>query len=237
MLEKSLDHCATLHCLTETERLFSLLNMRSAIDSKDRLVEVAIEVLAREGFSGTSLRMIAIEAGVSPALLVHHFGSRQALIEEAINKALGEWMKSKDELTEAAQLSLSDAIAQWPQAAEDGKLKLEFFRQVMIAGGKPAEHLFAQMVSEAKLRLEKFAASGLMRSLSDPDTAAVLLAAYGLAPLMLAGPIKKLLGAEFTDPKISETLANSSVELFGLFLPSAVDSTVAGKAEEKAGEK
>ena len=211
--------------------------MRSAIDSKERLIEVAIEVLAREGFASASLRMIAIEAGVSPALLVHHFGSRQKLIEEAIEAALGEWMESKDELTEIAGASLSDAIAQWPAAAQDGKTKLEFFKQVMLAGGKPAEHLFHQMQLESRTRLEHFTKSGMMREIHDIDTAATLLAAYALAPLLLSGPMSKHLGAEFTDPKISERLAASSLELFGLFLPDTSTLESTGKGKKKAGEK
>lgn len=211
--------------------------MRSVLDSKERLIEVAVSVLAREGFAGTSLRMIAIEAGVSPALLVHHFGSRQRLIEEAIDAALGEWMESKDGLTERAKLGLSEAIAEWPRLAEDGRTKLEFFRQVMIAGGSAANHLFQQMVREAKLRLERFAKTGMMRELTDVDSAAVLLASYGLAPLLMSGSIKSVLGADFTDPKISEKLAASSAELFGLFLPTDSQKGSGGDKEKKAGEK
>ena len=99
--------------------------MRSAIDSKERLIEVAAGVFAREGFSGTSLRMIAVEAGVSAALLVHHFGSKQKLIEETIAVTLGEWMAEKDHLIE---LPLGEALGQWPQKAEGGKQKLAFFK-------------------------------------------------------------------------------------------------------------
>lgn len=206
--------------------------MRSAIDSRERLIEVAVGVLAREGFATSSLRMIAVEAGVSPALLVHHFGSRQNLIEEAISVTLGEWLETKDDLT---AIGLTEALKQWPEVAEDGELKLRFFKQVILAGGKPAQHLFERMVFEAKNRLEEFQDKGMIRKLSDTPTAAVLLASYALAPLLMNEQIKKLLGADFTDPKISEQLATSSVELFGLFLPQGHNSEVNQK--EKAGEK
>jgi TetR/AcrR family transcriptional regulator, regulator of cefoperazone and chloramphenicol sensitivity len=196
-----------------TEQLFSLLNMRSAIDSKDRLIEVAAGVFAREGFSGTSLRMIAVEAGVSAALLVHHFGSKQKLIEETISVTLGDWMKQKDQLQE---LPLSEALAQWPQTAEGGKQKLAFFKQVMLAGGKPAHLLLERMQIETKQRLEAMAEAGAMRKLDDFDTAALLMAIYGLAPLLLSEPIKKILGGDITDADIAEKLAKSSLELFAL---------------------
>jgi AcrR family transcriptional regulator len=91
-----------------------MLNMRSASDSREHLIEVATAVFAREGFESASLRMIAAEAGVSAALLVHHFGSRQRLVEDCIASNLGTWMASKDELIDMAEEDLTSALARWP---------------------------------------------------------------------------------------------------------------------------
>lgn len=44
------------------------------------LIEATARVLARDGASGASVRAIAIEAGVSPGLVAHHFGGVDALI-------------------------------------------------------------------------------------------------------------------------------------------------------------
>jgi TetR/AcrR family transcriptional regulator, regulator of cefoperazone and chloramphenicol sensitivity len=213
-----------------TEQLFSLLNMRSAIDSKDRLIEVAAGVFSREGFSGTSLRMIAVEAGVSAALLVHHFGSKQKLIEETISVTLGDWMRQKDQLQE---LPLSEALSQWPKTAEGGKQKLDFFKQVMLAGGKPAQLLLERMQIETKQRLEAMAEAGAMRKLDDIETAALLMAIYGLAPLLLSESIKRILGGDITDADIAEKLARSSLELFALHQGGQNPPT----NKERAGEK
>jgi TetR/AcrR family transcriptional regulator, regulator of cefoperazone and chloramphenicol sensitivity len=213
-----------------TEQVFSLLNMRSAIDSKDRLIEVATKVFGREGFAGTSLRMIAIEAGVSAALLVHHFGSKQHLVEQTISQTLGEWMREKDELS---KLSISDALAEWPVLADKGQVKLAFFKQVMLAGGKPAQILLERMHQEAKDRILQFGESGKMRKLEDPDTAALLIAIYGLAPLLMSDSIKKILGGDITDKDVSEKLARSSLELFALF-PAGENQT---PNRESAGEQ
>lgn len=206
--------------------------MRSVVDSKEHLLEVAVNVLAREGFAAASLRMIAIEAGVSPALLVHHFGSRQGLIEQAINKTLGEWLETKDDLT---AIGLTEALRQWPQVAEDGQTKLQFFRQLMIAGGKPAQHLFERMAAEAKVRLEQFAQLGFTEKLSDIESASVLMASYALAPLIMGDQIKKMLGGDFFDPEVSQKLAQASVELFGLTLPAG--NSAAANTKQKAGDK
>jgi TetR/AcrR family transcriptional regulator, regulator of cefoperazone and chloramphenicol sensitivity len=219
-----------MRCLRFIERVFSLLNMRSAIDSKERLIEVATGVFAREGFAGTSLRMIAIEAGVSAALLVHHFGSKQKLIEETIATTLGEWMSEKDHLIE---LPLSEALTQWPLTAESGKQKLEFFKQVMLAGGKPAEQLLVRMQLETKQRLEAMGATGSMRQLKDLDTSSLLMAIYGLAPLLMSETIRKILGGDITDGAIAEKLAKSSMELFALYQGGQNPPSTNQKAGEK----
>lgn len=204
--------------------------MRSAIDSREHLIEVATKVFAREGFAGTSLRMIAVEAGVSAALLVHHFGSKQSLIEETIETTLGEWMRDKDHL---AELPLSEALSQWPQTAQDGQQKLAFFKEVMLSGGKPAQLLLERMHFEAKERLTAMTKSGVMRDIADIDTAALLLAVYGMAPLILSEPVKKILGGDITDPEISEKLARSSLELFALIR----EGQTPPQTKERAGEK
>ena len=204
--------------------------MRSAIDSREHLIEVATRVFAREGFAGTSLRMIAVEAGVSAALLVHHFGSKQRLIEETIETTLGEWMREKNQL---AELPLSEALSQWPQTAQDGHQKLAFFKQVMLSGGKPAQLLLERMHFEAKERLNMMTKTGVMRDVADIETAALLLAVYGMAPLILSDSIKKILGGEVTDPEISEKLARSSLELFALIR----EGNTPPQTKERAGEK
>jgi TetR/AcrR family transcriptional regulator, regulator of cefoperazone and chloramphenicol sensitivity len=204
--------------------------MRSAMDSREHLIEVSTKVFAREGFTGTSLRMIAVEAGVSAALLVHHFGSKQRLIEETIETTLGEWMREKDHL---AELPLSEALSEWPRTAEDGQQRLEFFKQVMLSGGRPAQVLMERMHFEARERLTAMTKAGVMRDVSDIDTAALLLAVYGMAPLILSDSIKKILGGDIADPEISEKLARSSLELFALIR----EGQSPPQTKERAGEK
>jgi len=207
--------------------------MRSVSDSREHLIEVATAVFARAGFESASLRMIAAEAGVSAALLVHHFGSKQRLVEDCIASNLGTWMAAKDELIDMAEDDLTSALARWPEVAADGSVKLQFFKQVMLAGGAPADHLFERLVEEAHIRLEQLQLTGRTRALADLKTASVLLATYGLAPLLLSGPLKNHFGAEITDPEISTKLATSSTELFAIFQPG---EAAAKPKKKKAGK-
>ncbi|OKJ09149.1 TetR/AcrR family transcriptional regulator [Kitasatospora sp. CB01950] len=52
------------------------------------LLEAAVRVVARGGLRNLTYRAVAEEAGVTHGLVVHHFGSRDALIEEAVTHAI-----------------------------------------------------------------------------------------------------------------------------------------------------
>lgn len=52
--------------------------------TRDALVEAARHKFAEAGYDGTSIRAIATEAGVDPALAVHFFGSKENLFREAL---------------------------------------------------------------------------------------------------------------------------------------------------------
>jgi AcrR family transcriptional regulator len=52
--------------------------------TREALVEVARRQFADGGYAGTSLRSIATEAGVDPALVLHFFGSKAELFREVL---------------------------------------------------------------------------------------------------------------------------------------------------------
>lgn len=52
------------------------------------LLDAAVRVVARGGLRKLTYRAVAEEAGVTHGLVVHHFGSRDALIEESVNHAI-----------------------------------------------------------------------------------------------------------------------------------------------------
>jgi AcrR family transcriptional regulator len=48
-------------------------------DTRDAILAVARRKFASRGYDATSLRAIATEAGVDPALIIHYFGSKEGL--------------------------------------------------------------------------------------------------------------------------------------------------------------
>ncbi|MGW8066032.1 TetR/AcrR family transcriptional regulator [Streptomyces ziwulingensis] len=58
------------------------------------LLDAAVRVVARGGLRKLTYRAVAEEAGVTHGLVVHHFGSRDALIEEAVAHAIRSSLSS-----------------------------------------------------------------------------------------------------------------------------------------------
>jgi AcrR family transcriptional regulator len=54
--------------------------------TKAKLVQATIELLTEEGYPALTTRRIAERAGVAQSTLMHHFGTREELIVEAVNQ-------------------------------------------------------------------------------------------------------------------------------------------------------
>lgn len=77
---------------TSTEQAGPLAESR--LRPAGRATRAAIEAAARtlfdeRGFDGASVRGIAAEAGVDPALVIRHFGSKEALFLRTVDTSLG----------------------------------------------------------------------------------------------------------------------------------------------------
>lgn len=200
--------------------------------TRENLLEVATRAFARDGFAATSLRSIAKESGVSPALVVHHFGSRDELIEECIIRALGLWVSEKQEFVD---VSLSVAIGQWQGSIDKHGDKLQFFRQVLVHGGDAANILFSRMVQEARIMIDSEMLKGKMRKVENPDDLALLMTLHGLAPLMLQNQVNNHLGGSFLEPELGARLASANLEIYrkGVYKTSDAEK----KKKKKAGKK
>jgi AcrR family transcriptional regulator len=58
----------------------------TAIDTKQRILDVAEQQFAERGYAGTSLRAIIAAAGVNLAAVHYHFHSKEALLEAVIRR-------------------------------------------------------------------------------------------------------------------------------------------------------
>jgi Bacterial regulatory proteins, tetR family len=77
-----------LHALDSTVHPFNNLNVsseRADLTTAAAIRIAAMELFAERGYAAVTIRQIASAAGVSPALVIHHYGSKdklRALLEE-----------------------------------------------------------------------------------------------------------------------------------------------------------
>lgn len=184
--------------------------MRSSQDTREQLLQVAIEEFARNGFEKTSIRSIAKVAGASPALLIHYFASKDLLVKEAIIQTLGVWIgQEKAVLAKNPDARISD----WVALVQSGQTKLQFFRQVLLANNEYSSALFEYAVLETKQMLEAGMAAGQFRHIQDVDTAAALLTSQALANLIFLPQLEASLGGPITDEQVAMRLMTTQQEL------------------------
>jgi AcrR family transcriptional regulator len=54
-------------------------------DTRGAVLDAARSLFARSGYTATTLRAVAHDAGVDPALVLHHFGSKETLFRTAMH--------------------------------------------------------------------------------------------------------------------------------------------------------
>ncbi|GGP81175.1 putative transcriptional regulator TetR family protein [Streptosporangium pseudovulgare] len=62
----------------------------SASERRDHLVQLAAELFARKGFQATTVREIAVEAGILSGSLYHHFDSKESIVDEVLTTFLDD---------------------------------------------------------------------------------------------------------------------------------------------------
>jgi AcrR family transcriptional regulator len=148
--------------------------MRSATDDRTavaRIRDAAIEEWGQHGFN-VGLRRIAEAAGVSAALVIHHFGSKEGLrkacdnyIAEEIREAKTESIRSTDPATWFAQMAEIESYA--PIMA--------YLVRSMQSGSALAKNFWHRMIDNAEQYMEEGVRAGTVKPSRDPRARAKYL--------------------------------------------------------------
>lgn len=159
----------------------------------DPLLRAAIGRFSREGF-GAPLRAIAADAGVSAALLVKRYGSKEAL-REAADEAVLEWIRrvKSESIGSAARGTLMLTL---PDAQREASVLLGYIVHAVLDGGALGRHLLEQMVTDAEGYIAEAVAQGLARPSRDERARARYLVQSGLGSLL----VSTLLGPSAAPP-------------------------------------
>lgn len=80
--------------------------MENGDGTRARILQTAMEIIKRQGVTGITTRSIAGEADVNPAALNYHYGSKDALIEQALDKLLRKLFEDWKKILEIHEMTL-----------------------------------------------------------------------------------------------------------------------------------
>ncbi|RDH77883.1 TetR/AcrR family transcriptional regulator [Mycolicibacterium moriokaense] len=144
--------------------------MRSADDltAVARIRDAAIEQVGQHGFT-VGLRAIAQAAGVSAALVIHHFGSKENLLRVCDDHILEQIRESKSE-----SLRSADPTAWFAQMAEIESYApmMAYLVRSMQSGSALARQFWQRMIDSAEGYLEEGVRAGTLKPSRDPKARA-----------------------------------------------------------------
>jgi AcrR family transcriptional regulator len=141
--------------------------MRSASDDRTavaRIRDAAIEQWGERGFNA-GLRSIAEAAGVSAALVIHHFGSK-----EGLRKVCDDYIAEEIRGGKSASLQTKDPADWFAQMAEIESYAplMAYLVRSMQSGSDLAKMMWQRMIDNAEEYLEEGVRSGLLKPSRDP---------------------------------------------------------------------
>lgn len=202
-----------------------MMNMRSVpigdATAAVRIREAAIARFGRQGFERTSVREIAADAGVSPALVIHHFGSKEGL-RTACDEAIVRELMAEKAKTDAP--AIGETMREWLDHPERFGTYIDYFATMLADGSEGGNRLFDRLVRETEAMLEQGVAAGTMHPSSDPEMLAVTITLNGLAPLLLRDQLARVLGVPLVSAAAVRRMSLPTLELYthGLYTDARV---------------
>lgn len=190
-----------------------------------RIRAAAISLFGRHGYADTSVRAIASEAGVSPGLVIHHFGSK-----EQLKQACDEYVSREliDTEVAAANQDLIFTMQRWLAEPDEYGAEFDYLTRMLTDGSATGASLFDVLVERTEQMLLTGAEAGQMHTFSDTRVMAVLIAVMGLAPLILGEHVGRNLGEPALNSAALKRLALPALELYthGLYTsPDLLEAT------------
>jgi AcrR family transcriptional regulator len=171
--------------------------LESDLTAKARIRDAAMKLFAAEGVAASSLRAVARAAGVSPGLIVHHFGSKQGLIRAVdetvltrINLALSEVPieGAADEVIEGRTEVVAAFLRSQP-------VLCDYLGRALSERTEASAELFHRLFAFAA-KDERLIEAGVLRAEADPFWRAMHQVVLVIGPLLLRPLIERELGGD-----------------------------------------
>lgn len=193
------------------------------LTARARIRYAAFELLATQGVRSVTLRAIARAASVSPALVIHHYGSKQGVVE-----AVEEWVQGllrSSTADEGVSRDPAEANARRSAAFEtlltQTPLLRSYIRRMLLEESPEGLDWFARIVDEGASDLRRRERKGMARKSQDVQAVAALLNVIALGPLLLPQHLEYVLGNEAGEAALARWRSATSELLRSALYPEA----------------
>jgi TetR/AcrR family transcriptional regulator, regulator of cefoperazone and chloramphenicol sensitivity len=185
--------------------LFIIVNVQSLPGDRTaraRIRDEALRLFGNRGTDGVTIRDIAAAAGVSPALVMRHYGTKDGL-REAVNEYVARVFEAM--LTQVAETAGAEAFDQGavPALGEMVAANLPadsaipaYLSRMLVAGGPAGSALFGRLYKVSRDALSGMVAAGSASAGADPEVRAAFLLVNDLAVLLLRDRLREVLGID-----------------------------------------
>jgi TetR/AcrR family transcriptional regulator, regulator of cefoperazone and chloramphenicol sensitivity len=188
----------------------SAVDEQSSEDARSRLVRGAVALVGEIGPTATTVRAVAERAGVSPPLVMHHFGSKDGLLAACDDHVRGVLEAAAAALvTGGASESTMSALLALP----DVSAALSYVARSLLHDGEVGRWWFDEMLRLTLDGLADAEAVGLARPAADPLARAILLISMDLGMVLLRPLVEARLGGSLADAAIVERWTRAEMDL------------------------
>jgi AcrR family transcriptional regulator len=169
--------------------------------ARTRIRDAALNLFGRDGINRVTVRAIAAEARVSPGLVVHHYGSKEALRRECdayvVSLVRGTDAGSTDAGSEGAPDGVMAGDATGLSAMLEAATPVRrYLARAFLDGTPEAAKLFDEIVAVTTAWLDDGVREGWARPTSNARARGAIYVSWLLAPLAFADHLERVLGVE-----------------------------------------
>lgn len=193
------------------------------LTAKANIRNAALRLFAERGHDAVTVREIAAAAGVSPALVVHHFGTKDGL-RAAVDGYAAQAFDSLFEMDEQdlAKMLTGDnsmSIAEmFARAFPHGSPLPAYLRRLLLVNDPAAAALFGRWYALTARLLDAMTEIGAVRPTEDPAVRAAFFLVNDLALILLRNQVAAAIGV---DPLTPEGVARWAKEVTAVYTSGA----------------
>jgi AcrR family transcriptional regulator len=174
-----------------------------------------MDLFAERGVDRVTIREVATAADVSPALVMHHYGSKQGLKDAVDQRVLDLMEHLIGDVAGSLGAASSTSIAELCAAGLESEPHLvAYLRRVLVEGGDAAGIVFRRLFEVTRATLAAMEQAGLVRPAANPAVRDAFLLVNDLVVFLLRDQITAVIGS---DPLASDGLAMWSDQVIDVY--------------------